>query len=118
MSTPLHLAAKRYTFLSSFGYGLILMIKVLMVRFRGHAHIVHTLMELGANTELVDSNGWTAHEIAKACGHESISNFIRLRQRKILTSDPKSVASSVAQVVWMLYYRKTSIETYIRANPI
>ncbi len=62
-------------------------------------------MELGANSELVDSNGWTAHEIAKACGHESIANFIRLRQRKILTSDPTSAAASknVAQVTSVIY---------------
>ncbi len=87
--------------------------------FRGHAHIVHTLMELGANAELVDSNGWTAQEIAKACGHESIANFIRLRQRKILTSDPKSVASSksLAQVISMIYHSVTNFETHIRFNP-
>jgi hypothetical protein len=55
-------------------------------------------MELGANAEIVDSNGWTAQDIAKACGHESIAIFIRLRQKKITATELKSGTSSTSVV--------------------
>ena len=72
--------------------------------FRGHSLVVKTLVELGANTELIDANGWTPQDIAKACGHESIASFLRLKQKKQPASAPlkgntpaKSAASQQAR---------------------
>jgi ankyrin repeat protein len=44
------------------------------------------LIELGANPDLEDLYGWTPHGIAKACGHDSIATFLRLKQKKLSNS--------------------------------